>query len=616
MCDERKSVIDLFKKADFLISQRPELMEKTVDELVDYLDDGSEEMKDIRWGIITRVAMRELSSHDYCSIIDFLKTYKRHTLECRYIGFILQEEFQIDLLELIIEAQKVQQLQAIYPFVKAWIGDGECSHIEEINLIESILKEFSDSVNQRAFLDSVVKIIVKNKEEDILFSLFKTNYSEEKELLTRRIIYILAEKGKTEKIEKWIKELLEESKYCYKKVGIFCLNVIYPDNSVFEDNIDIVRKCFKIEDLSIELVPVCVNYLKNGNQYNSEVLDWIKINLHADNIEYIDAIGKSIQFIRKPNVFIEKIVTQLISIAVSSDNHIWNYLDYLLPQIYENSSKELFSVLFSAYKTTTNKESFQTWKDFDNTCSFLKRNEDEIIDLWTEYALGNSKEFLFALLCIKHVISVSCIVKNTKRFSWSDDTIIDFLKGCLLFLNDEKILLLFVFELVEMVTEVDRYYCFCKDYIYSNYPGASVARAKEVKSVDNEKKRELANAIIKYNEIVLNRIQKGSLINEIKPPLSRTETYYRTMHKKQQHIQDQAQKESVFFNLLHPQKIKYGIRFAFIQKTRDGNVYQTREYQKIAIEKELPKKYLNDPMDYSYEQCIFLEKRDNNEVNT
>ncbi len=88
---------ELLKKADLFIANHPEVLNMSADDIFHKLDDGTEEMKCLRWGIMTRVSMLKLNG-DICDIVDSLSDISEGSLLCEYIGTVLQQEKGISLI--------------------------------------------------------------------------------------------------------------------------------------------------------------------------------------------------------------------------------------------------------------------------------------------------------------------------------------------------------------------------------------------------------------------------------------------------------------------------------------------------------------------------------------
>ena len=74
--------------ADQIIKGNPDLLRKTTDEIFDDLDDGTQEMRRNRWGVMARAAMTRLTGTDIKEILTFLYTIKENNLLCEYIGLL------------------------------------------------------------------------------------------------------------------------------------------------------------------------------------------------------------------------------------------------------------------------------------------------------------------------------------------------------------------------------------------------------------------------------------------------------------------------------------------------------------------------------------------------
>ena len=124
----------MFMDADKIIQSRPELLSMDIDEIFDELNDGTQEMIHNRWGVMTRVKMQELQSIDNEKIIDFLLDVKERNLLCEYIGFILQYEYGVGLLALLLNAYERGVHNEIIPFVE------QCIDYEEECFVERLMR--------------------------------------------------------------------------------------------------------------------------------------------------------------------------------------------------------------------------------------------------------------------------------------------------------------------------------------------------------------------------------------------------------------------------------------------------------------------------------------------
>ena len=102
-----KEIENILKIADQMIKENPDLLTKTTDEIFDELDNGTSEMRHNRWGVMVRAAMTRLAGTEMKEILAFLYTIKENNLLCEYVGYILQQELHINLLELVIYKDQI-----------------------------------------------------------------------------------------------------------------------------------------------------------------------------------------------------------------------------------------------------------------------------------------------------------------------------------------------------------------------------------------------------------------------------------------------------------------------------------------------------------------------------
>ena len=169
-------VVEMFSMADSLISENPALLSMSTDQIFDEFDDGTDKMRHIRWGVMARAKIRELNSFEIQDIIDFLLTIDEHNLLAEYIGFILQSEHNISLLELLLEACKKGVQNQILPFVKDCIEYEKESFIEQINKILRLIKNIDEESYRYSFVNGYACLVVSKKEETPILDKYISDY--------------------------------------------------------------------------------------------------------------------------------------------------------------------------------------------------------------------------------------------------------------------------------------------------------------------------------------------------------------------------------------------------------------------------------------------------------
>ena len=187
MIYDLNEVVEMFRMADGLISENPTLLSMSTDQIFDELDDGTDKMRHIRWGVMTRAKMRELKSFETQDIIDFLLAIEEHNLLAEYIGFILQSEYDISLLELLLEAYQQGVQKQILPFAKECIEYEKDCFIGQIDIILELIDNIGEGLDRNLFLNGYAYLVVSKKEETLILEKYTSDYTKALEQLIVRI---------------------------------------------------------------------------------------------------------------------------------------------------------------------------------------------------------------------------------------------------------------------------------------------------------------------------------------------------------------------------------------------------------------------------------------------
>lgn len=266
MIYELDKVIEMFRTADRMISEDSTLLSMSTDQIFHKLDDGSDRMRHIRWGVMTRAKMKELKSFEIQDIISFLCVIEERSLLTEYIGFILQSEHNINLLELLLTSYQQDLHNIILPFVKDCIEYEKNCCIGQIDNILELIQNISDDSNKYSFVDGYASLVVNEKEEEPILEKYISNYTETLEYLVIRIGDKLYDKRRGS-AEKWLDIFLnKELEHC-KQIGVgFLHRSTYLDYKLFEKYFEFLELKFcNNEKLWELLIPIYARYLLNTN---------------------------------------------------------------------------------------------------------------------------------------------------------------------------------------------------------------------------------------------------------------------------------------------------------------------------------------------------------------
>lgn len=251
----------MFMDADKIIQSRPELLSMDIDEIFDELNDGTQEMIHNRWGVMTRVKMQELQSIDNEKIIDFLLDVKERNLLCEYIGFILQYEYGVGLLALLLNAYERGVHNEIIPFVEQCIDYEEECFVERLDDILEILNSLTKENEKFSFIYNYSELVVRKEKEEVIFYKYLEDFSE----TLSQIVYQIGSRLfsiRKEVAEKWLEIFLEKDSKTYRNMGIsFVERSLYVDVSIFEKHFLFLENISSDTELWKQLIPLYTCYI-------------------------------------------------------------------------------------------------------------------------------------------------------------------------------------------------------------------------------------------------------------------------------------------------------------------------------------------------------------------
>lgn len=233
MIHDLAEVKTMFDDADKLIEERPELLSMQIDQIFDELNDGTQNMMHIRWGVMTRVKMREIIAYTVDDILDFMIGISERDLLCEYIGFVLQIEHNISLLELLIKANEKNIIKDIFPFVEECIEYEKDCLISQYDAILIILDSLEDTQKIR-FAQGYSSLILAEAEEEFVFDHYLNTYSKSSEFLIEYIIRKIYP-SKAKLANTWLERFINSNKkHCLIAGGYILRESLYFNVSSFE----------------------------------------------------------------------------------------------------------------------------------------------------------------------------------------------------------------------------------------------------------------------------------------------------------------------------------------------------------------------------------------------
>lgn len=616
---EIEKIKEIFKAADQIIKDRPEILSMDIDEIFDELDDGTREMKSVRWGVMTRVKMCEIDSFEIDNLIDFLLTIKEWDLLREYVGYVLQNEYSISLINLLIEASKKEVTNEIYPVVIPSLEYEKLCLSDKLDDILRIIRTIDDEWRKDQFARKYAVLVVEQNKEKSILERFLTNYSKELEKLVAQIGRGLFTKRYSD-AKKWLDIYISEKTHHCQLMGLnFLYNSLFYNSNVFEEYYLVLEKEFSnIGVYWQKLIPIYIQYLLSNDEkvYKQNVKNKL-LEIKNGSTEEKRICVQAIKYDVRNFQDCADIMNSIISVSFEKDKQILDSVDYYLEELFNRDSCNALKKLYQLYKINRYKDGDDFLGMLSQTCIMISQKQNEILKIWWSNLLyGNVSEFHLSIEMFSKIISLNIVDEFLKSIEPSRDELLSFLEGICLFTIEDKKIAKLTYIIASYVKDKEFFFEYCLDNIYINYAGVLLEFAEQYYNCEDEFKADLARKLKSYYEDNKEKINLGYIDKDFIPPADRQAIYRKSQIEQNQKINKMAEERSFFASLFPSRKMKYGKRFAFIQILQRGEKnYNVSEYVQHSVSAELPKYYINNPIEYINMRLEYLDRRRSNETN-
>ena len=421
----------MFMDPDKIIQSRPELLSMDIDEIFDELNDGTQEMIHNRWGVMTRVKMQELQSIDNEKIIDFLLDVKERNLLCEYIGFILQYEYGVGLLALLLNAYERGVHNEIIPFVEQCIDYEEECFVERLDDILEILNSLTKENEKFSFIYNYSELVVRKEKEEVIFYKYLEDFSE----TLSQIVYQIGSRLfsiRKEVAEKWLEIFLEKDSKTYRNMGIsFVERSLYVDVSIFEKHFLFLENISSDTELWKQLIPLYTCYISMNckKKYEEDVNNHLKM-LKEGTVEEKRICIQSLELKVKESEICKEIMDILLDNSFEKDNQILNGIDYYFEDFFARDSMSAIKKLYKTYEINKFGNNDHFIETLPCTMKELKKHQSQIVNIWWEnFMHGSDEAFFLSIEIFCKALSIDCVIKMIKETKPSQKDVICFLDG-------------------------------------------------------------------------------------------------------------------------------------------------------------------------------------------
>nr|WP_300808188.1 hypothetical protein [uncultured Acetatifactor sp.] len=569
------------------------------------------------WGIIAYQYISKINSFSYEDLVFFLGEIDEKGSVCNYIAYILQKEYGIRMIKLLIVASQCGKYQQLIPFVEDNLLFESSVELEETKAFLNVIDE-NKYPQMDILLSDYAKLICNMQKQEEIFRIFMIDkqeiYFKFMSCFCQKVFQIDSETG-----NRMLATLLQEGKNKVEKVAVDFLDIgIYYGCSIFEQYFDIIHGWMqKDKKLREKLIPIYVVYLKKAekNDFRNDIiaeLYKIPFGVASEKTAFLRAIfdRESLPEYLKP------IFDNILSHPFEKDNDVLKLLFRFFSVQKKMEDAEILQSIQQVYRVNG------YWNDDKNffvqlasILHELKNNQILLVEYFFRCMFTRGIEnFYFALGLYKNMVHLNDIgdILHKREISVVKLSIV--LKGLLYFYYDANSICQISYKLIKIIPDTmdaEPYIAVCMDEIYENYSHTYNKLAKQYVNDNGKWVEELTKRILeRYQEYIRNQKVANSK-PDLQPSKERKQILRKAKLEQNTKINKTAREASFFASMFSNHVMKYGKRHAGIQYSKsDGYSYLVTPYSSRKFERELPHIYVNDPVDWYRLRRQYLKERE------
>lgn len=625
MISDKKKIDEVLDFGSQTLAQRSELKDIPLYQILDVLDDGTQEMIHNRWGVLALVIIDAIPDWETRALVEYLSQIDCPDLACEYVGYALQNAHGVVLEELLIVAAERGYFDRIIKYVSSNLQYKSELDIKFLSPFLQTLEQHREHHTYHSILHYyAVGIAACDGFLEVVKQLNPITSEVQYNLIYNMRRYWFAQKPDEANTQIGI-FLGQHSKLAWKAAIDYCEWSLPCDKFVLDRYyLQIDNLVSKHDELKDHVISMLVEYILQTSQEKEShpEYDTIYSKLRQLLKQAPSGVLKFIQKIEYLKDYpddINQIFQDILSSPSNNPATILNHLDtcFLFLSEKENCQSVLHDMFafFSSNKYRVNYLSF--FDTLDSTLPALSQHATQITDLAISHILSSNLDRLFfglgllvKLGSIKELYNIK--IENEPNYSGSFDEqqLIRVMKAVLFYAVDDAQICHIAFLLLYLAkgTSVN-YINFCIDSVFLDYPIKMYDISKSYLNSAVPTQAKLAKLVEESYSAREALLEKARSIPDLYPSHEHQVIYHRAQQVQSRQISKRADEMSVLNDLFSRRVLKYGRRNGHVIKgSRDQQFYQSSLYQEFRFEHHLPVTYVTDPVEYSTRRYDFLQE--------
>lgn len=600
-----------------ILDAHPEFMNMSLDKVIDHLDDGTEQMIRDRWGTAAWIVIEGLKSFETCDLIEQLAQVKSGPLTYEYVGYLLQNNYDVSLEALIIEAHHQHKFSEMVKFVSPNLQFEKKIYKENIPLLLELMENHISEAECNTLIRCYAGHINNMHAQCLVLDMI----GELNSLAEYRVVCHLQRDwyltSRTEAIA-YIDKLIAHQSMWSKKAALSFLDVsLYHEQETFRSRFSEVEEMINAQTELWEAgIPILIHFIveaanrENEDDYYNKSFSYLS-RISAGTISEKCIFMESIQLRRDLTPDLRTLFYEVAASPSNKDSYFIKLIaDALYFPVSDGRWQEAIGIMIAAFCANGY---LADYSDFFAATEMLHYELAKYsVEISTEalgYLLsGNASQVFFGLGLLMHVGNLNQIPFDDSN-ALTGAQLIRAMKGILYYAANDKKICQAAFELLRFGIDCDEYIGFFMDSVYGNYPMTLASTAKNYLKSDNILQKRLAEDVLSKQEQASAMHNRAYEIKDLQPSAEHNYIYRRAMAEQSKQINQKANEQSILGHLFSTRVLKYGVRSAFVTVGRGGDKsMRVFPFQTISCERELPAKYIENPVGYAIERQRCLKE--------
>ena len=488
-------------------------------------------VRDIQWAMRDHYEGTPLDiTNDLDALVDTLSLVADETLTYEYVGYILQSKYGIDLIELLLVADKKDKFDKMLPIVVQNIESAPYVDIARATAVIEMLHKHKSHHEHGSLLTKYAFLCSTHNCLSNIAVLFRNLQNSTEYEFMRRLRWKWYEHNPTDASDH-LDIMLSNNTIWNHKAGIDFWECCFSFDLIkFHSLFPIIDKlCSEDSSLWLHAIPIYVNYVDQSSVEETKTQTYSRVVNRLKGIGTGSSDAKrcflsAVEYGIKHRERLNEIIDAVLSSPLGKDAGILKKLDYpFLEEVQSGKWETILEKMLYIFRTSQFESDYPNFFNvFPNTLSALSVFSAEITMYAIKCMLTSDVSRVFLGLGLLHKagkitkIQIGETQDGNNVFSITEEQAIRLMKVILYFCPDSEEICHNAYRLLGLYNaRADKYLDFCMNEVYYNYPSTMHSLSKHYRTSCLPTQMQLADLVSSAHQQMMDDINSSYGIKDL-----------------------------------------------------------------------------------------------------